>query len=370
VCRDTASDRFYVRALDDSFFSYGSTEACSGEGTLFPDTVHFTPGLFYYVPSFSGAVLSLDPVTGVIDMSTSTKNSSYRVYYRTLGACRDTSFVLLDINASPVISGIEATPPGLSYCDSADVEMVCAGQGDVRWFVDGVLYTAQRTFESNTLQDGDTVRAVLSDPASGCSDTMEVTVQVLPRPVAEIADLDTVLTADGPFLFDLRAFQDHTVVFWSLEASNVDVGQTSGGGEDTLYVGDLLPVLNTASIINPYDPGYIVVSLIPQTFGCVGYRTTDTIRVTPGGLPVFIPEVITPNGDGKNDEWEILFSAGIDPAAHTIEVYNRAGAKVHVVANLTERWTGASNPDGVYWWILRDGTGAHVQQGGLTIRRR
>jgi|GEM_PF-4010379 gliding motility-associated-like protein len=372
VCRDTAINRFYIRGLDDARFSYGTTEACSGDGILLPDTIYTTPGVFYYVPSFSGASLALDPVTGAIDLGASTQNSSYRVYYRTLGACRDTMNILMEVNASPEIDTIESNLT-FSFCVGADPVFECQGQGDVRWFLNGTLIGASRELETENvnnlnLQDGDTLRAILSEPSSGCSDTSEVQLQVLPLPVAFLSGNDSVLEAQGPFFVEIGTDRANTLVTWTMEGLNLILGQIAGIS-DTLAPGLTYLANNTMNVDQLLDPAYLIVSLSPRTFGCTGLTQIDTLTILPGGAPIFVPEVITPNDDGKNDVWLILYANNIDPTAYTVEVYNRAGARVHTQSGLSGTWAGDGMPDGVYWWIIRDASSAPVLKGGLTIRR-
>ena len=358
--------------MDDERFSYGTTEACSGDGILLPDTVYTTPGVFYYVPSFSGASLALDPVTGAIDLGASTQNSSYSVYSRTLGACRDTMNILMEVNASPEIDTIESNLT-FSFCVDADPVFECFGQGDVRWFFNGSLIGASRELETDrinnlNLHDGDTLRAILSEPSSGCSDTSEVQLQVLPLPVAFLTGNDSVLEAQGPFFVEIGTDRANTLVSWTMEGLNLSLDQIAGLS-DTLAPGLTYLANNSITDFPLLDPAYLIVSLSPRTFGCTGLTQIDTLTILPGGAPIFVPEVFTPNDDGKNDTWLILYANNIDPTAYSVEVYNRAGARVHTQSGLSGTWAGDGMPDGVYWWIIRDASSAPILKGGLTIRR-
>jgi hypothetical protein len=72
---------------------------------------------------------------------------------------------------------------------------------------------------------------------------------------------------------------------------------------------------------------------------------------------VFIPNVFTPNGDGKNDSFNImvLYQDG-DPADGDpqdiayYDVYNRYGRKVFT-APQNQPWTGADSESAVYFWL-------------------
>jgi len=73
-----------------------------------------------------------------------------------------------------------------------------------------------------------------------------------------------------------------------------------------------------------------------------------------------VPELLTPNGDGKNDVWEIK---GIENyEKNKVTVFNRWGNKVFEMEQYDNSWDGESNADlaigdsklpaGTYFYIL------------------
>ena len=70
--------------------------------------------------------------------------------------------------------------------------------------------------------------------------------------------------------------------------------------------------------------------------------TSDTLIITVGGL--LIPEVITPNGDGKNDYFEIFAFKNI--GGIKLEVFNRWGNRVFYSENYQGNFEGKNN-DGI-----------------------
>lgn len=71
---------------------------------------------------------------------------------------------------------------------------------------------------------------------------------------------------------------------------------------------------------------------------------------------VLVPNVFTPNNDGKNDVFTIKF-INAEPADFTCTIYNRWGNQVANVNYPSLTWDGTSEghevPDGVYYYILR-----------------
>ena len=63
-----------------------------------------------------------------------------------------------------------------------------------------------------------------------------------------------------------------------------------------------------------------------------------------------IPNVITPNGDGLNDKFDLLNREFYAPV--TITIYNRWGQEVYHSANYQGDWPQDDSVDGVYYYRL------------------
>ncbi len=94
---------------------------------------------------------------------------------------------------------------------------------------------------------------------------------------------------------------------------------------------------------------------IRDTLGCTRTYTIDL----DGSNELFIPNVFTPNKDGKNDNFEILNL----PDDNNIVITNRWGKEVFHASNLkpdpfskvTVVWSGGTETDGVYFYKLSAG---------------
>ncbi|HRH37704.1 MAG TPA: gliding motility-associated C-terminal domain-containing protein, partial [Flavobacteriales bacterium] len=90
-------------------------------------------------------------------------------------------------------------------------------------------------------------------------------------------------------------------------------------------------------------------------FGCL---VTDTVEVTldavATGSPI-IPNVFTPNGDGKNERFIVSNIGTLD---YSMDIYNRWGQKVYATVNSAAGWNGELDnagdkvPDGTYFVIV------------------
>ncbi len=115
---------------------------------------------------------------------------------------------------------------------------------------------------------------------------------------------------------------------------------------------------NTAhdNIENPthsyLDPGeYDVVLIVSTTNGCLD---TANLKITIIEDELVIPNVITPNGDGSNDFFDITYL--VNYKSNTLIIYNRWGKKIYDKKNYSpaiDRWDGNSCGDGTYFFVLQ-----------------
>ena len=107
--------------------------------------------------------------------------------------------------------------------------------------------------------------------------------------------------------------------------------------------------------IYPSVSSYTVTLSVTDTAGCSSDTTMD-ITIDPTPLFDDLPNVLTPNGDGINDEYS--FPPVYDKCYNYIfSVFNRWGAKVFQTESSADGFSGISNlgsnlQDGVYFWIL------------------
>ncbi|OGX82206.1 hypothetical protein BEN49_14375 [Hymenobacter coccineus] len=93
-------------------------------------------------------------------------------------------------------------------------------------------------------------------------------------------------------------------------------------------------------------PGRYEVSVVSPA-GCAGQAA---VQVRFGdGCPFTIPNIITPNGDGRNETFAL---PGLEPNAWNIQLYNRWGTLVYQQAPYHGAWDAAGQPNGVYYYLL------------------
>ncbi|RYY07858.1 MAG: gliding motility-associated C-terminal domain-containing protein, partial [Sphingobacteriaceae bacterium] len=81
--------------------------------------------------------------------------------------------------------------------------------------------------------------------------------------------------------------------------------------------------------------------------------------------------VITPNGDGKNDTW-VIKNIDYYPS-NTVKVFDKAGRIVYQKQGYTNDWNGTYNntalTQGTYYYVIDFGAGLGTFKGYITIIR-
>lgn len=374
ICGERDSAYIFILGTPDASFDYNAPNICTGDSTFEPLPLATPGGFFEYDSIQSGDDLNLNTSTGVVTVAGSDPGN-YWVYYTAFSpeGCVAVDSQFISISVSPAIDSIRANP-GFSACQNTPIIFNCfSSGGTVSWFIDSVF--TGRTgpqVDFDSLKNGQVVKAILRS-TSGCTDSLSVQMEILPPPSVTVVDRPYVVVEADPFTIQLEANQDNTVVIWHADAIGLEIDSTDGNTA-TMNILDRAILTNGIHLQSDYDPGEIIYTFRPITNGCQGDTFQVHIEVSPNTLDVFIPEVMTPDGNNKNDVWEVRYDSKLTATDYYIEVYNRSGGLVKVVPDLDTRWDGLSTSgqpcgDGVYWWLLKNRAGEIQQGGGLTIRR-
>jgi gliding motility-associated-like protein len=108
---------------------------------------------------------------------------------------------------------------------------------------------------------------------------------------------------------------------------------------------------STDSLFIPSESGEFFLTAVDFN-GCVSYAFTSLLIVN---CEVIIPNIFTPNGDGRNDTWDIFTEL---PGSFRAVVYNRWGQKVYESITSQKFWDGQHMtsdepcPEGVYYYVV------------------
>ncbi|HKZ65741.1 MAG TPA: gliding motility-associated C-terminal domain-containing protein [Chitinophagaceae bacterium] len=121
------------------------------------------------------------------------------------------------------------------------------------------------------------------------------------------------------------------------------------------------------------DPITGTITVTPTINGCAGTARSYIVTIRPLNKDVFVPNVFSPNGDGKND---MLFVYGNYIDKLDMRIFNQWGEQVIMINSRTSGWDGThrgkAQPVGVYVYtlqaVLSDGRTIKMK-GSITLLR-
>jgi gliding motility-associated-like protein len=160
----------------------------------------------------------------------------------------------------------------------------------------------------------------------GCADTQSVTIT---QPTAININTSIVACTDG--LANAQA-----------------IANVSGGQPSYSYLWNSSPLQFTSTATNLTPGAYTI--LVTDFNSCI-----DSAQVIINECPldsIHVPNVFTPNSDGKNDQF-FIFTEGY--ATLHCEIYNRWGEKMYEWNTISGSWNGTKDGtpavDGIYYYI-------------------
>ena len=182
----------------------------------------------------------------------------------------------------------------------------------------------------------------------GCySDTLTKHITVYPYPVAN-AGPDRVMIKGNAITLNATVEGEQVTYTWSPGTYITDVKALN---PVVSPVADIVYTLHAQSI-----------------YGCSNQDQT-LVKVVAG---IYVPNAFSPNGDGKNDDWQIPF---LDPSfGGDVSVFNRWGQVVYHAFATKVSWDGNFNglpqEPGVYVYLISFKTGdIKTMKGALTLLR-
>lgn len=154
-----------------------------------------------------------------------------------------------------------------------------------------------------------------------------------------------------------------TVIPFAPQVADAGIAQTLCKGESVMlgtapcgnctYQWQPFGSLSNATVAQPTaSPAQTTTYLLTMTDSVppCAKTTTDTVTVFVESCtePVEVPNLFTPNGDTKNEVFQIKNL----PANSSIQIFNRWGSRVYESGNYLNNWDGGGVPDGTYFYLL------------------
>lgn len=236
--------------------------------------------------------------------------------------CINTDQVTVTVNPLPNIQA----GPDLSICLNEVVTLTGSGGVSYSW--------------SNGVQNGVSFNpglgtfnyTVTGTDANGCVNTDQVTVNVLPVPVAD-------------FIAD--AYEGYSVF-------TVNFSQNASGGNSYVWdFGNGLSITSSSPVNSNAvytNVGTYTVTLSAHN-GVCSTLSSALITVLPyPDAEIIVPNVFTPNGDNANDYFALKVKYG---ATIHAQIFNRWGNLMTELNNFDDKWDGDNASPGVYFITYR-----------------
>ena len=271
---------------------------------------------------------------GVIDSVTFTPltTTTYTVIGTDSNGCKATDSITITVSISlNVIAGIDT-----SICEGESITLSATGAVNYNWdngVIDGVPFSPINTLNY----------IVIGTDSNNCSGTDTLSVTVKPSP--EISGTTTSVSYGGDGNIDVSILNGTApyVYDWDIDGN--------GDFDDNEDLSNL-------------DAGTYML-IIMDSEGC-----KDTLILIVTETDITINSLLTPNGDGINDVWNI---DGLSNYAQCkVNILNRWGQILYNSIGYAIPWDGTYNgtplPASDYFYIIDLGNGGQVYKGTITIK--
>jgi gliding motility-associated-like protein len=189
--------------------------------------------------------------------------------------------------------------------------------------------------------------SVFTTLENGCNDTLSIQVYDA-EPSAQISPSEAItVLLNTPLSFTDSSYTplgtEIESFIWDFE------GSEESGPEITVSFSD-------TGLVN-------LIYTITNDAGCLDTLSTEILVIA----DVIVPNVFTPNGDGKNDFFVIQNLEAFDNAG--LRIYTRWGRLIFQSENYINNWDGAEATDGTYFYILDVPLLEKKYEGTVTILR-
>jgi gliding motility-associated-like protein len=135
---------------------------------------------------------------------------------------------------------------------------------------------------------------------------------------------------------------------------------------DVSYIWSPSTSLSCSTCPNPVASPTVTTTYTVVSTDSNGCKTSREVTVFVECVDFVVPNVFTPNNDGRNDDFVPYYIIGGtihngvgNVSSYTITIYDRWGKQVYNSSDPTKYWNGTLNntnylvPDGVYYYIIK-----------------
>ncbi len=274
---------------------------CSGQ----PVQLNAGTGFTQYLWSPS---IGLNSSTGNIVSANPQVTTTYTLIATNGAGCGDTAQMTLTVLNSPTVIATGDT----NLCITIPVQLNASGATNYQWIPPTGLSASNISNPiANTISN--ITYTVTGSDSTGCFASDEVTINILVPPVSSLPDTT---------IFCNQSIQLYTGVTTS--GFNFHWEPAYGLNDSTSVSPIASPDVNT---------NYTLV--IETADGC---QVKYSMTVNVDAANIYIPNAFSPNGDDRNDIYNIIYSCGF--ALEYFRIYNRWGQMVWQTYDIDEGWDG------------------------------
>lgn len=167
-----------------------------------------------------------------------------------------------------------------------------------------------------------------------------------------ITKMNNIDTYAPPAVTGLSCEIPQEAVVFSKVALAANAGYTAKSVTYTWGLGNGEVKTTTAPTLNyvyTVSGTYNITVSATDEFGCT-YTCSDIIEVSPLKPDIVIPNIFTPNGDGKNDVF--IIKNYFEDKPFLMQIYNRWGKQVAIITDGRDGWDGAGCSTGLYFYSI------------------
>ena len=230
--------------------------------------------------------------------------------------------------------------PDQGLCAGGAVDLKAAGGVTYLW-------STGATSDSIRVAPVSSTTYTLTATNGPCTDQDDVRVSVFDNPTADVSS-------------------DRTAMLEGMSATFTASGAGVGGTYDWNPPLNISDPTSANPVVDPLVSTRYYLT-VTNSFGCTD-TTSILIKVIES---IIYPDGVSPNGDGINDDWPIVYIENFPDCV--VEIYNRWGQLLFQSTGYSQRWDGTHKgeelPVGTYYFVIDLGEGLPKYTGPITIFR-
>jgi gliding motility-associated-like protein len=243
------------------------------------------------------------------------------------GKCQKDTTVKITVNPPPVIT----VTPDQKVCEGTSVTLTATASGST------YLWSNGATTSSITVTPGSTTTYTVT-ASNGCESKDSVQVFVVIPAITACCNT-TIISGDT---VTINAYDDNSYI-WSPSTS-----------------------LSCSTCPNPIASPTVTTTYTVTGTDSNNCHVVGEVTIYVECLDFTVPNVFTPNNDGKNDDFVpyytyngVIHNGVGNVSSYSIIIYDRWGKQVYTSTDPTKYWDGTLNstqylvPDGVYYYIIK-----------------